>query len=462
MLTKKSGQILIVVSAILAGIFGNSLQGVAALTSFAKISDKEAVDDKGGYYCKPSPGITYAEYLAEHDITADTLGESISRTGTEYLDSTFPAKSELEFNTLITGDEGKVSYLFNIQKTGYYTIDVTYMPLSDSDKDVKRNLYINGEVPFNEACGIVFERQWEPENKDFLNKTDTDYKAPPQIPKGGTQIKSIDSAEKKVTGPFLFYFEKGDNTITFESVEASMAIEVVSITGSNGLLSYEEYLASHADESKISEESLSNDGLIVVQAENVYSTTSAEIVAMNDRTSPLTIPYHPSNVVLNTIGGDSWQDPGMGITWRIHAPKRGLYRIGARFLQNENKDSYCIRELKIDGKVPFKEAGNLKFSYGSGFQASLFANDEKDAYYFYLKEGINTLSLTVAMDGSAENMENTHYPQPLILDYIFAAGEGAKLPKAEAGFGEMFLHKVKAFIGSFTNEGEGSFGESKN
>ena len=567
MTTKKKERIQkIIVSAIAVGIVGAALYNNAAAKKGDEALRSEILSAEYDLSDKSVTNISYADYLAGHSITTDTVGESVYVTGTDFADNSLEASDELEFNTLLTGDKGKVSYELDVPKSGYYTIDVTYMPTADSEKNIKRNLYINDEVPFEQALGICFERQWEPENKEYLMKCDKNQASPSQVQKPGTLVKSIDSADKTVDGPFLFYFEKGTNKITLESVEASMAIEMVTLTGTSGLKSYEEYLKDHASDPKVEAAALSDNGLISVQAEDVYSTTHSMTVAVNDRTSPLTVPYHSSNIVLNTIGGTSWQDAGMGITWSINVPKSGLYRLGARFSQAENRDFYSIRELKINGEVPFKEASLLKFDYDNAFQTAFFSSEEGDAYYFYLDEGINTLSMTVTMgdlsyayeqtrisvknfnalykdltavmgsepdeyrdynivsmipdmperlkteyarlasvmsslDESMEKSTKTREiakmllqiedlinkpdkiskqlktfndnitaisewmlsldSQPLTLDYIFAAGEGAKLPRAEAGFGGRLVHNVKAFIGSFTNDYKVSGGSEK-
>ncbi len=408
MTTKKKERIQkIVVSVIAIGIAGAVLYNNAASKRGDEDLRKALLSEKYELTNEYNTNISYADYLKEHSITADTKGLNIELLGTDYKESTVSDQSDLEDGCVLTGSKGRIIYEFDVETSGYYNIDVTYIPTSDSEKNIKRSIYINDSIPFEQALSVGFEREWEPENKDYIMVSDKNTASPAQIQKTDLLTKSIDCADKTVNGPFLFYFEKGKNTVALESVEASMGISKIALTGTQGLPNYEQYLKEHEKDNYIEGLNLSENGLITVQAEDVYNTTHSMTVAQNDRTSPNTVPYHPSNIVLNTIGGTSWQEAGMGITWKITVPESGMYKLGARFSQAQNRDFYSIREIKINGQVPFEEAGCIKFNYDNDFQTEFFSSDEGENYYFYLNEGTNELTMTVSMGDLSYAYEQT-------------------------------------------------------
>ena len=342
--------------------------------------------------------ISYEEYLTEMSNGQTTSGDNeITVLGSEYVDSTYANPSVTEDGCITSEESGSVSYSFDIAKAGLYYIEVGYYPTADSASTIQRTLYINGELPFAEAEDMVFERMWQDESKDYLMVTDKNQSVPSQIQNPEWTSKKLEASEKTVTGPFVFFLGEENNILTFLSNGGTLEISYIKLIPAEGLVSYEEYINNYEAQNitKINDSDLL-DGAITIQAEDAYSKTQSALIPQNDRTSSQTVPYDPSNILLNTIGGTSWQEVGNGISWKVEVPKAGLYKIATRFLQAENRDFYSIRELKINGEIPFEEAADLRFNYGSDFQTEYFG-DENGAYYFYLNEGTNYITLTVSM-----------------------------------------------------------------
>ncbi len=359
-------------------------------------SDKELYDRiMGSEYDtsnKYAEYISYAKYLEKHGDAPDLNNVELELKGSDYTGTTMENLKVLENGQVITTSTGKIKYAFEVEKEGYYYIDVTYYPTESSDKNIKRKVYINGRIPFEEAADLTFERMFADDSKDFLMASDANQADPTQVQVSDWTSKKLDVADRTVDGPLMFYFEKGKNFVEFESIDSDMGIASVKLIGTTGMISYEEYLAAHKDAEKVT----LDDGMITIQGEDTLYKSSAMIVPQNDRTSAVTVPYHASNIILNTIGGTSWADGGTSITWKVTVPKAGLYRIATRFLQAENRDFYSSREIKINGEIPFEEATAIKFESGTKFQVG-YMGDGKDAYYFYLNEGENTITMTVSL-----------------------------------------------------------------
>lgn len=342
--------------------------------------------------------VSYEEYLTTVSTDQTTpQTDEIKVAGSDYTDCTYDNPSVTADGSVTSEQKGSISYSFDVKKAGFYYIEVGYYPTADSNDTIQRTLQINGTVPFAEAEDMVFERMWTDESKDYLMATDKNQSVPSQIQNPEWTCKKLESAEKTVSGPLMFYLNAENNILTFLSNGGTLEISYIKLIPAQAIVSYEDYVSNYESQNvpKISASEIT-DGAVVVQAEDAYYKSKSSLIPENDRTSSQTVPYDPSKIVLNTIGGSSWQAVGSGITWKVEVPKTGLYKIGARFLQAENRDFFSIRELKINGEIPFAEAEDIKFNYNSKFQVDYLGSEAGD-YYFYLEEGTNYLTMTVTM-----------------------------------------------------------------
>ena len=309
-------------------------------------------------------------------------------------------------NGIYTYESGKVDYEVNVPESGTYYIEVGYLPTADSNNAIVRNLYINGELPFDGAAGLTFDRMWTDSSKDFLMDSSKNQGFPSQVQSPVWTSARLESSDRSATGPYMFYLEKGKNTLTLEAVQATLELSYIKLIPTKGVQNYATYLAEHSSAKKVDGSTLGEDGWIMVQGEGPAYKSSAVMLPQNDRTSAVTVPYHPSNIVLNTIGGTTWNKAGMNLTWEVTVPEAGLYQLAARFMQAENRDFYSAREVKINGVLPFEEASFVKFHYDSKFQVDYLGN-ENGAFYFYLNEGVNQITMTVTLGDLTYAVEQT-------------------------------------------------------
>lgn len=351
---------------------------------------------------------SYDEYYSGHnEVRKENDLNTIEILAADYVDYSWEEIKLLDNGGILTKEEGNITYQLNVSKAGAYYIEVGYYPESSGTSTIQRSLYIDGELPFEEAKNMVFERMWIDDNKDYLMVTDKNQAVPSQHQKPEWTNKKLESAEKTVTGSFVFFLEEGDTALTFESNGGELGISYIKLIPAAKLISYEEYVSYYKSEgvSMISASEIDGNA-VIVQAEDTYNKTSSTLIPLNNRTSSKTMPYHASNIVFNTIGGSAWSDVGQGISWEITVQKSGLYKIAVCFMQTQNRDFYSIREIKINGEVPFEEAANVHFNYSSGFQMD-YLRDREEAYYFYLEKGTNIISMTVSMGDLSYAYEQT-------------------------------------------------------
>lgn len=358
-----------------------------------------------------------AKYLSYEDASAVTYDAYVSQYGKAYVDDkaskiTLKASDyteadmqgiEEEGTVVWTQDTGSVTYDFNVAEAGFYYIQLTYYPDTSSTQAILRNVYINGELPFDKCEDITVNRLWMDDNKNWLMNTNGNQAAPTQVQSEGPGVAYINSSDYDTLGNYMFYFDKGSNKVTLESSQSVLGISEIALVPAVEILSYDDYLKVCQDKFGAEKVSANNvpDGAVIVQAEDAMVKSSSSLSPNNDRTSVKTQPYHASYTVYNTIGGESWDTAGQGITWKVNVDRPGLYKIGVRFRQYLNRGFYSARYLTVNGMLPFEEASEIRFQYAPDWQTAYMGGDNGD-YYFYLEKGENTISMNATLGELAE------------------------------------------------------------
>lgn len=342
----------------------------------------------------------YEEYILKHE-TVPNATESIVINASEYSALEMADGEVLSDGTLSTGEVGYVEYTFEVTEEALYEIEFLYFPGSGSGGDILRKIYINGVSPFEEANELAFSRMWNDVNRDYKNKKGN-QPFPSQVQTPEWSAYSLNDMEGYVAEDFRFFFKKGENTLRVESLNEGLIIDTITIKAPEKTPTYDEYISSHlANGAKIS-----NTEPIQYQAEDAALKSGPSFYPVNDRTSPISEPYHPSNIVLNCIGDTAWNEPGEWISWDIEAPEDGLYRIVLRFKQSDLRGLYATRKLTIDGVIPFEEAADLRFYHSGKFQLEPLSANRSDPtnkkedtkeFYFFLEKGTHRITLEVTL-----------------------------------------------------------------
>ncbi len=199
-----------------------------------------------------------------------------------------------------------------------------------------------------------------------------------------------------ISNPYLIYFKEGENTITFESLRENLVVFGIELTEQVTTDSYEDYIAEYANEEKV------KDFMQEIQAQDSFERSSPTLYPTADRTSPLNYPSHPVKTKYNSIGGSRWSTPGDWVAWEVEVPKSGLYQISFRAKQDLARGLFSTRKVLVNGEVPFKEANNARFYYGSEYDVVTIGNQNGEAFYFYLEEGKNSIALQATIGDYGE------------------------------------------------------------
>ena len=393
----------------LVGWFGATI--VKSYESGHILSDSKMLESEipsGDYadYLKIQAGVPETR-LDEFDL-ADywqylvfpTLSENIYIDGTTGVASNDAVdfNKNYDFNGkkgYYTGDEGSVTWTFNVEKAGMYCVYVNYHLPEGGGSNAERAVKVNGEIPFESLSTITFSRVWKDKEAIRQDINDNDLK-PAQQEIFSERSMYLHDDTGYISNPYLIYFKEGENTITFESLRENLVVFGIELTEQVTTDSYEDYIAEYANEEKV------KDFMQEIQAQDSFERSSPTLYPTADRTSPLNYPSHPVKTKYNSIGGSRWSTPGDWVAWEVEVPKSGLYQISFRAKQDLARGLFSTRKVLVNGEVPFKEANNARFYYGSEYDVVTIGNQNGEAFYFYLEEGKNSIALQATIGDYGE------------------------------------------------------------
>ena len=221
----------------------------------------------------------------------------------------------------------------------------------------------------------------------------------------------------------------GKLDFTLEGVNESMALCAIVIKPYADIQTYAQYL-NNID--KLVGKN-PGTGTVKLESEYPYHSSTNVVYPIEDRTSPLTSPADTSRVMLNTIGTEKWATAGQWVEYRFEVDGSGLYDIYSRYRQSYLDGMYVCRSMEIYTEyataeeykaavgntagyyngVPFAEANELRYDYGTGWQvtnltsgADTNLDGKEDTYQIYFeKDVVYTIRLEVTLGSMSEQVQ---------------------------------------------------------
>lgn len=337
-----------------------------------------------------------------------------SQSITLYSGATTPILKEVagKENSLAWEEEREYfEWTAEIPQDGLYEISIDYYPLGGTSNPIQRSIMIDGEIPFEEAYNIYFNRVWKDREEPGVNNIGDDVR-PRQIEEEIWQTVSLTDHQGMYSEPFKFYFSKGRHKIRLIYVEEPMAIYGIYIKSPEVISSYEEVLNEYKQKGY-----KNSSQTVTFQAENNVAEKSDPTIRRENDSDPLTYPVSTTYRKLNIMGGWRWRKGNQSITWKFNVPEDGLYKIGMRAGQWYGDGLPVYRQVSIDGQVPFAELSEYKFEYNKKWQINTIGNSNGDPYLFYLEKGEHELTMTVKMGPLREIIESI-YEDTLLLSKV--------------------------------------------
>ncbi|WP_053985975.1 extracellular solute-binding protein [Niameybacter massiliensis] len=382
-------------------LVGSLILSLVALAAIG-YSYKGANDSKQGVYTIGVPTdreefyeSTYASYLSSNGYQGNMSKGEVVVDINNYT-AADGTRVTTDQEGVITPEEGKVTWQFDVKTPGFYNLEVGFLPVEGKNSTIERKMYLDDQVCFKGMEQLSFERTWANETAEIEVRNDNEIR-PNTVELINPKQTFVEDAQRRGTEPYKFYLSQGTHTLTFEAIKEPVKITNLVFKADEPILSYEETINKLQGTYPLYE-----GNLLVGQAErnegitkNVLKSSRAILINTN-YSSPRIEPSHPSNLVFNTIGGDSWKTPGDGITWEVEVPESGLYQVSFTARQSSNRGGVSYRKLLVNGKVPFKEANSIGFPYSTGFKNYVIGNDD-GAYLIPLEKGINTITLETVL-----------------------------------------------------------------
>ncbi|QUI21179.1 extracellular solute-binding protein [Vallitalea pronyensis] len=338
--------------------------------------------------------VTYGDYLKAHQEKPHASA-SITIQGEDELSRGHTVLHQyrgLTGKAILMDATSNGHWAFVVPEDGLYALRVHYYPIEGKSASIERQLRIDGKIPFKEAGNIIFSRVWGNKSDTIVKDINNNDLRPLQIEKPRWRDTYVQDTQGYYSEPYVFYLTKGQHHMTLESIREPMVIDYMVFEPLEQFKSYDEVAADYKEMGYKPVE----DVHMVIEGESAVEKSSPTLYPLNDRTSPLTSPYHHTKIRMNTIGGYNWRIPGDWMTWKVEVPKDGLYKLSMRCRQNFLRGIYATRRLMIDGKKPFKEAEQFKFYYKKDWDIYHFGNEE-EPYLFYLTKGTHDMTLDIGL-----------------------------------------------------------------
>lgn len=298
---------------------------------------------------------------------------------------------------LLAGDEAGVEWTFSVEESGAYYLNAGYMALEGNGQEIEVELLLDGGKLTDDDSSITLTRVWV-DSGTFGHTAAGDEIRPSQSEASLWMDEPFRLAKK---ARIVLNLEKGEHSIRVQGEKQSALLQYLRLYREEPA-PYAEYLAENAGQP-----AAEKDFFLQVEGEDTYMKSSSLLHDIYDRSSPFTLPYDPTCLRYNVIGGENWSDNGQWIEWQVQVPQDGFYQLGLRYQQNENKGQNSLRRLEIDGQVPFEEAGEISFAYHVNWQSG-FLGEEGEPWLFYLTAGTHRLRLEVVL-GELEGLLDEMY-----------------------------------------------------
>lgn len=347
---------------------------------------------------------TYVGYINDHERAA-LASEDVDIDIFDYTstgDVSIVNDIAGEDKALLTEIDSTVTFNVNVPKSGLYNMYIEYYLPESRGVPAERAVYINGELPFNDAIDVCFTRIWTDGGQKKVDNQGNEIR-PSQVEVFDWQKAYFTDKLGYITEPYRFYLEAGDNVISLEAVNEPMAIRSFKLAKIWNPGSYDDYRKSVPN---IENSSEAANYVQIVQGEDSTVRSESSLYAKYDRSSPSTQPNSVTHTVLNYVGGEAWRTTGQWIEWDIEVPADGFYNITVKGRQNYSRGNVSNRSVYIDGEIPFTELQDVAFSYDNDWQCLTLADSNDVPYDFYLTKGKHTVRLQASLGGLGSILED--------------------------------------------------------
>lgn len=286
-----------------------------------------------------------------------------------------------------------VQWNVEVPEDAEYALFVGYFPLEGTGQDLEFGLAVDGKELSERQVPFLLNRAWQDEPGPLRRNNGNDLR--PKQSEAGVWLESkVRSAEDLSDTDLRLKLSKGRHVIRLTGIRESALLDYLLLKKPVDPAPYAKYKAAlkPALQTIRAKETVAS-----IEAEHAYLKSDSGLFPTVDRTSPLTTPYHPTKIRINTIGAANWDIAGQWISWKFEIPEDGAYKIGVRYRQNKLKGAFSTRKVYVDGEVPFKELSEVRFPNRSGWNIKELGDDTGEPFLVYLTKGTHELKMEVTL-----------------------------------------------------------------
>ncbi len=304
------------------------------------------------------------------EIRADSFGWELASDDKASL---YPKPS------ILLHQNDRIQFQASIPVDGLYTVSFDMVAAEALIGAPEGQLLVDGQFPSSEARRIVFPIYYQNSENTFpQDRYGNDALIRQEQSIRWTKVAMRD-ANFSLEYPIQLKLSKGEHTFQFQLTEESLYLGSLYLEPFSTYPDYSQYLAQNLASDPA-------DFSISLEAEYPTYKNDTSVRPASSRSLDVT-PYDTYRLLLNTLGGETWDKSGSAVYYEFPIPADGMYFITFRVQQNTRNNFTVFRRISINGVVPFAQLNNVPFNYSAEWVNVTLP------YKIFLKKGQNVLAI---------------------------------------------------------------------
>ncbi|MCB9136450.1 MAG: extracellular solute-binding protein [Anaerolineales bacterium] len=277
----------------------------------------------------------------------------------------------------------QVQFSATVETEGLYTLWFDMAAPEAFINAPEGQLLIDGVLPSDDTARIVFPIFYQNTTDEFpLDRYGNQALIRQERLVRWSKIPMRDANFSQMY-PLQFHLAQGTHTFSFSLTKETMLLGSVYLETFVPYPDYEQYLKDNPAPD-------SSGVMIALEAERPSYKNNTSIRPANNRSLSVT-PYDTYQLLLNTLGGESWKQSGSTVYYEFDVPADGMYFISLRTLQNTKNNFTVFRRITLNDQVLFDQLNAVAFNYTS--QWTDISLGEATPYKVFLHKGQNLLGI---------------------------------------------------------------------
>jgi len=288
-------------------------------------------------------------------------------------------------------DTGDLVLHVKAEEAGVYEMRMEYQPLIRDNKQIIVALKVNGE----EETGykdIRLPVRYRYKNYEFQRNKKGNHIFPQQ------ELVDTFMCETLTYGitsydpsPVRVRLNQGENEIRLKLNSGSLYLGKISLMKQDEPVDFDTYKANIKEshpEARVSSSKEAGGNVYLLEAEQFYYKNSIDI-SIAAKSNYLLSPYETNKVLLNCIDGETFKNSGDQLVYYIEIENPGFYYIGIRGFMPDKHNSPVFMDVKVDGKIPYREMQQARFEYSQALENKLLPTP------VYLNKGVHQIEFVL-------------------------------------------------------------------